>query len=202
MPTAISEFEAQVDAVRADLEFVKLAAQLRPRIGSILIWNAKGDGTDIAKQFIKARSLPEGVYASLLVRLVATLERYLRNMIAEAVHRRAAKAKSYDEVASTLGSRNLVLTGRLLASLDQPKDYLTLNIEELVENLASCKKGSSAFKLNLLAFSAAMVGVTPTAIEKAMDTVDVSKWLDRNRHGHRSRRSSRYKWNVRNRRAG
>jgi hypothetical protein len=180
MPSPLSELEAQIEAIQADMDFVKLASQLRPRMGSILIWDAQGEGTDIAKKFIRlTTSVPEGVYGPLLVRLLACLERYLRTTIADVVARKTKMAKTYDELADNLGSRNLVLTGRLLSTLDTPRDYLTLNIDEMIDNLASCRKGSSSFKLNALAFSATLAGVNPSVIEKAFDNVDVSKWWDK-----------------------
>jgi hypothetical protein len=103
----------------------------------------------------------------------------LRTTIADVVIRRAEKAKTYDDLAESLGNRNLVLTGRLLSTLDTPRDYLTLNVNEMVDNLASCRRGSSSFKLNALAFSATLAGVNPSVIEKAFDNVDVGKWWDK-----------------------
>jgi hypothetical protein len=180
MPSPLSEFEAQIDGLRADFDFVLLASQLRPRIGSILQWQAQGEGTELAKKFIKARPTgPEGVYGPLLVRLLACLEQYLRKAIASAVIRKAKQAGSYDGLAETLKNRNLVLTGRLLSSLDSPREYLTLNVDEVIENLASCKKGSLSFKLNASAFSATLAGVNPSVIEKALENIDVSNWWDK-----------------------
>jgi hypothetical protein len=51
MRSPLDELEAQIEAIHADMDFVKLASQLRPRLGSILIWDAHGEGTEIAKKF-------------------------------------------------------------------------------------------------------------------------------------------------------
>jgi hypothetical protein len=180
MATPLSDLEAQLDSLHADTEFIRLASQLRPRIGGIIQWQAQGEGTELAKRFIRANtSTPEGVYSSLLVRLVACFEKYLRNTIAMIVDRKSEKAGSYDEVAETIGSRNQVLTGRLLASQDNPRDYLTFDVEEVIANLASCKKGSAKFRLNPLAFSATLVGVTPQAVEKAFENLGIKEWWDK-----------------------
>jgi hypothetical protein len=180
MPTPLKELQAQVDALRADVEFVRLASQLRLRVGKVLQWQAQGEETDLAKRFINSQpSSPEAVYGPLLVRLLASLERYMRNTITDIVDHKAANASSYDSVAGTLGNRNLVLTGRLLSTLDAPRDYLTLNVEELIENLASCRRGSGKFRLNSIAFSSALGGVSPSVLEKAFDNLEISGWWDR-----------------------
>jgi RiboL-PSP-HEPN len=180
MATPMSDLEAQLDSLRADAEFVRLASQLRPRIGGIIQWQAQGEETELAKRFMKANSsTPEAVYSSLLVRLVACFEKYLRNTFAVIVNRKSEKARNYDELAETIGSRNQILTGRLLASQDNPRDHLTFDVEEVIANLASCKKGSAEFRLNPLAFSATLVGVAPLAVERAFENVGVKEWWDK-----------------------
>lgn len=83
---------------RADLTFVALATQLRPRIGDVVQWHAVGEVLDLVKQFMNAKSSrPEGVYGLLLIRLLAAFERYLRLLIVQSVERRASGASTYDE---------------------------------------------------------------------------------------------------------
>ncbi|MGA8342635.1 MAG: hypothetical protein WB781_11930, partial [Candidatus Sulfotelmatobacter sp.] len=82
---------------------------------------------------------PEGIYGPLLVRLMAGFERYLRLLIVEGVEYRASSAKTFDDLSKKLVNRNLILTGRILANLENPRDYLSFSIEALVANLASCK---------------------------------------------------------------
>jgi hypothetical protein len=180
MPPPLTELATQIEDLRADMEFVRLASQLRPRLGSILRWEAQGEETELAKRFISANSgTPESVYGPLLIRLLACLESYVRKMIAHAVIRKSKGAKSYDDIAETLGNRNLVLTGRVLATLDSPREYIKFNIEEMVDNLASCRRGASPFKLNAPAFCAQLASVNPSVIEKALENIDLTNWWDK-----------------------
>lgn len=180
MPKPLQELQTQIEALRADVEFIRLASQLRPRIGRVLQWQAQGEETDLAKRFINSRpSNAEAVYGPLLVRLLASLERYMRNTIAYIVDQRAANAADYDTLEGALGHRNLVLTGRLLSAMDAPRDHLTLNVDELIQNLASCTRGARKFKLNAIAFSSALGGVSPSLLEKAFDNLEISGWWDR-----------------------
>lgn len=180
MSKPLQELQTEIEALKADVEFVRLASQLRPRVGKVLQWQAQGEETNLAKRFIESRpSGVEAIYGPLLVRLLATLERYMRNTIGHVIEHRVASAPDYESLEGALGQRNLVLTGRLLSTLDAPRDYLKLDVEELVRNLASCKRGSREFKLNAVAFSSALGGVSPTFLEKAFDNLDIRGWWDR-----------------------
>lgn len=180
MPKPLQELQSQIETLRADVEFIRLASQLRPRIGRVLQWQAQGEEIALARQFMNSRqSSAEAVYGPLLVRLLASLERYMRSTIAQIVDRKAANSIGYDTLDGALGHRNLVLTGRLLSALDAPRDYLTFNVEELIQNLASCTRGARKFKLNSVAFSSALGGVSPSFLERAFDNLDISGWWDR-----------------------
>jgi len=53
-----------------------------------------------------------------------------------------------------------------------------MDVELLIANLASCKRGSRSFRLNAQAFAATVAGVGPAAIEKALENIDVIRWWD------------------------
>ncbi len=179
MAAALDELNARISELRADLTFVALATQLRPRIGDVIQWQAVGDVLELARQFMNAKSVrPEGVYGPLLVRLLAAFERYLRMLITQSVDHRASAVETYDELPESLSNRNLVLTGRILAAIDSPREHLTLDIESLITNLASCKRGSRSFRLNAQAFSATVTGASPVVIERALENVNVADWWD------------------------
>lgn len=179
VPSALEELNTRIDELKSDLRLVALAAQLRPRIGSIIRWDPPSDVVTLVKQFMELKSSrPEGVYGPLLVRLMALLERYLRSSVAQKV-RLVSGARTYDDLASTLGNRNLMLTGRVLAAVNEPRDYLSFDIESLIENLASCRLGNASFRLNPEVFSATVTGLSPTIIDRALGYVDVKDWKDK-----------------------
>jgi len=176
---ALDELNARISEIKGDLKFVALATQLRPRIGDVVRWEAAGEVIELVKQFMNEKSSrPEGVYGPLLVRLLAAFERYMRMLIIQSVEQHASGARTYDELPDTISNRNLVLTGRVLAAIDAPRDHLSMDIESLIANLASCKRGSGSFRLNPQAFSAIVTGASPMVIEKALRSVDVSDWWD------------------------
>src|SRR5437773_5181308 len=92
MAGPLDELNARISELEADLAFVALAAQLRPRIGAVVRWEAAGDELHLVKQFMNAKSSrPEGLYGPLLIRLLAAFERYLRMLMIQAVEQRAAE---------------------------------------------------------------------------------------------------------------
>jgi hypothetical protein len=179
MSGPLDELNLRISELKADLAFVALAAQLRPRIGTVIQWDAATHELQLVRQFMETRSSrPEGLYGPLLVRLLAAFERYLRMLIVQSVEQRASGARIFDDLPRALSNRNIVLTGRVLAAIETPRDHLILDAHSLIANLATCRQGSKAFRLNSQAFSATVTGAGPNIVERALENVDVSDWWD------------------------
>jgi hypothetical protein len=179
MPNPLEELRARIAELNADLLFVATAFQLRPRLAEILDWGRSKEIAVLAQRFMDVKDArPEGVFGPLLVRLMASFERYLRLLIGESVDFRVTAAKTFDDLPKKLVNRNLILTGRILANLENQRDYLTFDFEELVQNLASCKAGSGSFALNSPVFSATVLSVNPTGIDKALENIDFAGCWD------------------------
>lgn len=179
MPDPMVELNSRIAELRTNLAFVALAAKLRPRIGEAVEWGARSEVLKLVHEFMESKSIrAEGVYIALLIALMASFERYIRMLVTQAVEKHAAGASLYDDIPSALATRNIVLTGRVLASIESPRDYITLDVQSMISNLASCKRGNKAFSLNPRAFSAAITGVAPSVLEEALKTVGVTEWWD------------------------
>jgi hypothetical protein len=179
MIAPLDDLRTRITEIEADCEFVALAAKLRPRIGEAIKWDASTDVVSLVRQFMDVKSSrTEGIYGPLLVRLLAAFERFLRRLVAQSVEKRASAVTIFDLLPEHLRKRNLVLTGRVLASVESPRDYLALDSEFLIDNLASCKHGSGTFRLNSQAFSATVTGANPAVIEYALGTIEVKNWWD------------------------
>ena len=168
-----------MDDMTADIRFVTLAATLRPRLGAVMNWAAGGDVVATARSFIEERSSRlDTLLSGVLVRAIAALERYIRQLVEDAVNTAATNAKTYERLSETISQRNMVLTGRVLASSDTPRDHLSFDYEQLIENLASCRAGRTEFRLNGSAFAAVVTNASPTVVERALKSVDIENWLD------------------------
>jgi hypothetical protein len=181
MATALEDLSLRLDDLAASANFVGIASSLRPRLGHLIDWNAddnQGNLKDLARAFMNSKDVRyEILYGALFVRVLAAFERFIRQLVENALHG-MVEGITYDEIPETLGMNNLRLTGRVLASVSEPRDHLTFNYENLVENLASCKAGSSKFQLNGPVFSAVVVGGGPATIEKALKNIDVENCWD------------------------
>lgn len=180
MSKALEELRNSLAELEADLGFVSLATRLRPRLGEIVNWDAAREVVELARKFMSARDArAEGLFGPLLVRLLASLERYARNLVGEALAVHASRAATYDQIPPHIKTRNVALTGTLLAFTESPRDYLTIHIDTLVANLASCKSGNATYQLNAQAFAAAVTGAGAPAIEKALANVGIHDCWDR-----------------------
>lgn len=179
MSAALREFQARMSELEEDLAFVTFAASLRPRLSNALHWEPSEE-TDLARHFIATKGARlEGVLGSLLVRVLAALERYLRRLVEELIKIHQDNAANFDDLSEHVRVRNMVLSGRLLASLDSPRSHFVYEYQRLITNLASCGPGRSNFRLNGAAFGAVVSGTGPTTIETALANVGIKNWWDR-----------------------
>jgi hypothetical protein len=177
MSRALVEFGLRLVELRDDLALLEYTFELRPRINQVLDFQKRGEVLDLARKFASLTgSRSASFYGPMLVRLVASFERFLRSMIGETVENWAKKAETFDKLPEGLGERNLVLSGRFLASSDAPRDHLTVDLVTLVNNLASCRAGALDYRLNPGVFSAQISGVTPEAIESGLKAVRILNW--------------------------
>jgi hypothetical protein len=77
-----------------------------------------------------------------------------------------------------LGGRNLVLSGRVIANSDSPREHVNIDLDKLVESLATCRSGATKFRLNASAFMIQVVGVTPEVIENGLKLTRITNWWD------------------------
>jgi len=112
----------------------------------------------------------------LLVRLIGSFERFLRMMLRDAIEAWSKKAKTFSELPNGIGDRNLVLTGRLLSSVDTPRDHLKIDVISLIDNLVTCRDGAGSYQLNPLAFMDLISGITHEAVDRGLQAVRILQW--------------------------
>jgi len=179
MDTLLRELNARLDELESNVEFIATATSLRPRLGAILNWGVGGDVVRLAQSFLDTKSSrAENLYAALLLRALAAFERFARQFVDDTVGRVVAHAGSFDSLAQRVRDRNIVLTGRLLASLEEPREHLVIDPGLLAKNLSSCVTGNRSFQLNAAAFAAVVVSGSPTVIERALRNLDIENWWD------------------------
>lgn len=180
MSKALDELRIRIQEFESDLDFVSLSARLRPRLGDVMNWAVPSEVTELARNFMDSKSARiESLLSTLLVRLMASLERYIRNVIAETLEAQTKTVVSYDQLNSHIRNRNTALTGILLASIESPRDHLKPHFESLIKNLASCQADNPDYKLNFQAFGAAIVGTAPATIEKGLANIGFKEFWDR-----------------------
>jgi len=176
---ALQELEARVANLKRDASFVHASFSLRPYVFDVLDWNADKEKIETAKRFAAIKdSEASAIYGPLVVRLVAAFERYLRAFVQEAVIAWSGKAGTFDKLPTSLAERNIALTGKLLAAIENPRDYLNVDPMALVQHLSSCVPGKAGYRLSYEAFAVLVVGTTPDALEAIFRAVKIEEWWD------------------------
>jgi hypothetical protein len=173
----LNEFNLRLAEFQNDLSFLEHAFELRPRIKQVLDFSKQGAVLELAERFGDLEgNQPESFYGPMLVRLVASFERYLRLLMRDAVEGWAKKAKTFDQLPEGMGDRNLVLSGRLIGNSDSPRDHLYVDLVALVDNLPTCRNGSATYRLNPIVFMDLINGITIDIIEKGLKAIRVNNW--------------------------
>jgi len=179
MTKALEEFTLGIAEIRSDLKFLEQSFELRPRIFDILDTNQQSDAIKLARNFGQNKNIqPASFCGPMLVRLVASFERYSRKLMQEVVDAWAKRAKKFERLPKGLIERNLILTGRVLGNCDPPRDYLNLNSASLVDNLAQCRPGQDEFRLNSEVFMGLIKGVTLDTLDKGLEIAQIQNWLN------------------------
>jgi hypothetical protein len=177
MGQALRELEARMELLRNDIQLLENTFELRPRIYEVLNFENRGAVLEVAKRFAEAKGAEPATFCGpLLVRLAAAFERYLRMLMREAVESWEKRASSFDDLPDGLGERNLILSGRVIGSSDSPRDHITINLQSIIDNLATCRAGSTSFRLNSAVFMEIIYGVTSDVIEKSLHAVRIKNW--------------------------
>jgi hypothetical protein len=177
MAFALKEFETRAEQLQADIQFLERSFELRPRIFEILNYQGTADMVKMATEFGSTSSADPALFCGpLLVRLIGSFERFLRMTLRDAIEAWSKKAKLFSQLPDGIGERNLVLTGRLLSSIDAPRDYLKIDVISLIDNLMTCREGASGYQLNSSAFMDLISGITPEVVEKGLKAVRIPGW--------------------------
>jgi hypothetical protein len=176
---ALEEFSLRLIELRNDLLLLESAFELRPRINQVLDFQKQGEVLDLARKFgSTVGNQPASFYGPMLVRLVASFERFLRFLVRETVEAWVKKAAGFDHLPEGLAQRHLVLSGRVLASSDSPREHIDIDLVTLIDNLATCRGGATTYTLNSSVFMALVTGVTPDVIESSLKTARITSWWD------------------------
>jgi len=180
MGAARTELEARLGETHAAAHFVDRAYQLRTRIGQAIRWDGPQHEIQLLRSFMdEDAGREEEILSALYVRSVAAFERYIRNACSEFVDARAALASAARNLPADLRQRNLILSARLLSTLDQPRDHIKFNPAAIIERLAACEKNSIPYLLNSVSFSSFVQSPTVEAVEKTFANVGLKDLFER-----------------------
>ena len=172
MGNARRELEVRLDEIIAASHFMDRAYRLRPRIGQAINWNAPAHELELLRMFmVDDTSRAAEILGALHVRSIAAFERFIRKLCSEIVDAKAQAASDSGNLPTDFKFRHMILSARLLSSLDHPKDYISFNPQIVVERMARCERDSLPYELNAVSFSSSMQSPTVESIEKLLATV-------------------------------
>jgi hypothetical protein len=178
---ALREFELALDELAGNLEFVRVAKQLRPRLGGMLDWGRlDGEARNLATSFMKQRTVEESLlYRGLVVSLAGAFEQFIRRVLRDSISAINGSAQHYDHLREEIRRQNTFRTGIALQSIFEPPDYLDLDYELLAKNIGTCFTGSRQVVLNADAFTIFVSIISPDKLAEALKHIGIKmNWDD------------------------
>lgn len=176
---ALKEFEAALDDLSGNFEFVRVASRLRPRLGGMLNWGAMdGDAAALAKRFMGQRNGEEALlYRGMVVSLSGAFEEFVRRVLRDGISAINEAGMSYAALEEEIKRENIYRTGLAFQTIHEPLDYLDLNYESLSENMGTCLTASEKAILNAEAFTLFVSIVSPDSLAKSLRRIGVDlRW--------------------------
>jgi hypothetical protein len=172
---ALREFESALDDFTGNLEFIRAAKQLRPRLKDMLSWaTMDGEAKKLATTFMRQRNAEESVlYRGMVVSLSGAFEQFVRRVLRDSVIAVNVTGANYDRVHEGIRRQNVYRTGLALQTIFEPLDYLELDYEVLAKNLGTCFLGSERPVLNADAFAIFLSIVSPDKLVDALARIGI-----------------------------
>jgi|GEM_PF-3086993 len=154
LKSTLAVFRANLGEIRSNFEFLALAARIRPRMGRVLRWEGlKDEEKRVAQDFMKHSDIELGsIHRGLIVTIAGAFEEFVGSLVHARIRVIDESESEYSRLDRMIADRNIRYTGMALATIAQPIDYLGLDFVQLCKNIGSCHTGSSAFRLNGMAF--------------------------------------------------
>jgi hypothetical protein len=180
LTNALKEFELGLDELSSNLEFVRTAGRLRPRLKDMLRWEGMdGDAKKLATSFLGQRAAEESLlYRGMVVSLSGAFEQFVRRILRDGVLAINGSGLSYDALDEGIKKQNVYRTGIAFGTIHEPLDYLELDYEALAKNIGTCHGGSRQAVLNADAFIVFLSIISPDNIVKALERIGVKLQWD------------------------
>jgi hypothetical protein len=181
LSNALNEFDLALDELASNLEFVRLAGRVRPRLGSMLRWESlDAESKELASKFMKQATADQMVIIrAMVVSLSGAFEHFVRRAVRDCVLAINATNADYDALDAHFRNQNLYRTGMAFQTVYEPLDYLQFEFESLAKNVGSCVTGSKAAALNADAFPIFLSIMSPKNLSEALKRVGLElDWDD------------------------
>jgi hypothetical protein len=176
LKSALTEFITALDDLEGNLQFIRAAKHLRPRLGPMLKWNElRGDARQLAAKFMKQKEVDDTfLYRGMLVILSGALEQFVRRILRDAIVAINEATRHYDDLDEVIGRQNTLRTAQALQTIFEPLDHLTFDYELLCKNLGTCLRGSEGFALNADAFTIYVSSIAPAHLEDVLKRIGIN----------------------------
>jgi RiboL-PSP-HEPN len=175
LASALKEFELALEDLASNLEFLRAARHVRPRLRDMLHWQQMDhEARELAGAFLRQRTAEESVlYRGMVVSLYGAFEHFVRRILRDSIAAINAAGGAYENLHENIKKHNIHRTGIALGTVFEPPDYLELDYEALARNIGTCFAGSQRAVLNADAFTIFVSIVSPDQLTEVLKRIGI-----------------------------
>ena len=180
LANALKEFELALDEFTTNLEFVRTASRLRPRLNDMLNWQMMDvEAQALATRFLQQQATEESLlYRGMVVSLAGAFEQFVRRVLRDSVQAMSGAGVIYANLDQHIKNENIYRTGVALQTIKEPLDYMNFDYEVLGKNLGTCFSGSGQAVLNADAFAVFLSITSPKNLVDALKRIGIDLHWD------------------------
>ena len=120
------------------------------------------------------------IFRGLFIQLGSVFELFVRRSVEMVVETHAKIAAVYDDLPEKIRSRNLMYSGKALATIHEGISGRRISYDDVSRKLGTCHKGNRHFELNTKCFTLFVGNCTSSRVSELMGSVDVRGefWLE------------------------
>ncbi len=172
---ALQQFLGKLSEVREYTDFVAASSSMRPLLSSAVDRNKLyGDGPAIMQAYFAAKC--DSVKLSCNAAIIAvgsSFEEFIRRLLRDAINWINDSKRARGDIDEHLMNHNIVISGKVLATLFEPPADFAFDYDTLCVNLGTCGTETTTVVLNTQAFTFGVSGVNLSGIDRVLKRLGV-----------------------------
>jgi hypothetical protein len=165
----LDRFLSDVNEMKAVVSFIRLSTSLRAFLPGFVSWDIDESNKKLLSAFLSAQTPPDptSLLNSFYLLSIASFEGFLVEALCKAIAV-YEKGKTNGQINTPLKRKSYVLSGRLLARLENPPEHIAFDVTGTCRSLAALSDNEAPAEMNKTAFA---ISINPLEMEAYLELI-------------------------------